>query len=128
MLGAVAMTPFAMYFDSPAPMSKTVPVTGRVTCSGRPLPDTILCLDRNGGHSAYAPLEADGKFRILNMNWTEEGATPGKYRAHLFTHSSGPEFPAKYRDPETSGIELDVTTGWNHFDIDLQQSPCEAPR
>jgi hypothetical protein len=128
MLGAVAMAPFTLYLDLPARVSGPVPVTGRVTCSGRPLIDTTICLDRGGLHSAYAQIRADGSFRVINMTLDEDGALPGRYHAHLYTHSRGPEFPSKYRDTETSGIELDVAPGWNHFYIDLSGSPDDSPR
>jgi hypothetical protein len=128
MLGAVAMTPFALCLDSPARLSRTAPVTGRVTYSGRPLYDATICLDTDGHHSAYAPLQADGSFRLINMTSMDGGAVPGRYHAHLYTHSKGPKFPSKYRDPETSGIELRVVPGWNDFRIDLSSSPGDPSR
>ncbi len=120
MLGAVALSPFALCLGSPAaPEGRYSPVTGRVTYLGRPLGNMIICLDSNGQHSAYAPLQADGTFHLLNMNWIYDGVLPGRYRAHLFTDPSGPKLPSKYRDPATSGIELDVASDWNDFRIDL---------
>jgi hypothetical protein len=128
MLGAVAMSPFALCLDSPARVSGMVPITGRVTYAGRPLGDAIMCLDRNDLHVAFAPLQADGSFRVVGMSWDEEGALPGRYCAHMYTHTGGPKFPSRYGDPRTSGIELDVEPGWNHFHISMQDSPGEPPR
>jgi hypothetical protein len=127
MLGAVAMSPFALCFDPPVRVVHNAPVTGSVTYAGRPFNDATICLDMNGQHSAYALLQADGSFRVISMTWIDDGALPGRYRAHLYTHLHGPKFPSKYRDTQTSGIELDVAPGWNHFLIDLQDSPGDPP-
>jgi hypothetical protein len=128
MLGAVAMTPLALCLDSPAHVSRNAPVTGRVTYAGRPLNHATICLDAKGLHAAYALLRADGSFRIINMTMDEDGALPGRYRVHLYNDLSGPKIPSKYRDPATSGIELEVGPGWNHFSIDLVSCPDEPPR
>lgn len=128
MLGAVAMSPFALCLDVPVPISRTVPVTGRVTYSGRPLDDAIICLDAGDAHTAYAPLQPDGSFRVVGMTWGDDGALPGRYRAHVYTHTNGPKFPSKYGDTKTSGIELDVVPGWNDFQIELHPSADDSPR
>lgn len=119
-LGFVALSPFALCIDPPIPKVQTAPVTGRVTYSGRPLNDMTLCIDEGGLHSAYALLQTDGSFRLINQNLIAEGAMPGRYRAHLYTHDHGPKLPPRYGDPETSGIELEVVSGWNDFHIDLR--------
>jgi hypothetical protein len=118
-LGAVALSPFALCFGFPFPEVHLSPVTGRVTFSGRPVNDMIICVDSGGEHVAYGPLQADGTFRLINMNWLDTGALPGRYHAHLYTHANGPKLPSRYSDPETSGIEIDVASGWNDFDIEL---------
>jgi hypothetical protein len=128
MLGALAMSPFALFLGSPPHVSHTAPVTGRVTYSGRPFGDATICLDSNGQHSACALIQPDGSFRVVSMTWVDEGALPGHYRAHIYTHSKGPKFPSKYGNPRTSGIELDVAPGWNHFHIDLASSPDDPSR
>jgi hypothetical protein len=118
-LGAVAMAPFAFCFDAPVTVSRTVPVTGRVTYLGRPLGDLIICLDKDGEHSACAMLQADGSFRLININCGDEGAVPGRYRAHLAAHLAGSTFPSRYGDTATSGMELVIGPGWNEVRIDL---------
>ncbi len=118
-LTALALSPFALVFGSPIDEGHLSPITGSVTFAGRPVQDMTICLDTDGHHAAYGPLQADGSFRLNNMTWIDEGATPGHYRAHLYTHQGGPELPAKYHDPETSGIEVNVASGWNDFRIDL---------
>jgi hypothetical protein len=119
-LTAVALSPFALVFGAPVEENHLSPITGCVTFSGRPVQDMTICLDTDGEHAAYGSLQADGTFRLTSMIWIGEGAMTGHYRAHLlYTHRGRPELPAKYRDPATSGIEVDVATGWNDFRIDL---------
>ena len=125
MFGAVAMSPFVVFLGSPPPILDNVPVTGRVTWSGRPLGDSTICLDADGQHSASALLQSDGTFRVFRMTGIAERPSPGRYQAHLYTHADGPKFHSKYRDPRTSGIELEVAPGWNHFHIDLASSPSD---
>lgn len=127
MLGAVALWPFALCIDPPSGATSTVPVTGHVTYSGHPLSDATICLDSGGDHTAYASLQPDGSFHVASMTWTDAGAMPGHYRAHVYTHANGPTFPAKYWSSKTSGIELDVAPGWNDFRIELQPAAAETP-
>ena len=119
-LTAAALSPFALCFASmESGGAHLSPVTGRVTISGRPASDMIICLDSGDLHCAFGALEADGTFQLNNMRWIEGGAEPGRYRAHLYTRAGGPEIPAKYGDPKTSGILIDVASDWNDFFIEL---------
>ena len=119
-LGAAALSPFALCFASPtSEQTNLSPVTGRLTIAGRPAGDMTLCLDEGDLHSAYGALEHDGTFRLSNMRWIDDGAVPGRYRAHLLTHVDGVEVPSRYRDSKTSGIVIDIAAGWNDFRIDL---------
>src|SRR5262249_29459375 len=120
MLGAAALSPIALRLTGPISQGPPSEVTGRVTFAGRPVSDMTLCLDAHGQHSAYALLREDGTFRLISVTWTDGGAQPDHYRAHLYTHKDGPQMPAKYADPATSGIELEIVSGWNDFQIDLQ--------
>ncbi len=119
MLGAAALSPFALCLGSPILQEPPSEVTGRVTFAGRPVSDMTLCLDAHGQHSAYALLGDDGTFRLTSVTWTEGGARPDHYRAHLYTHKDGPPMPTRYADPATSGIEIEIASGWNDFRIDL---------
>ncbi len=45
-------------------------------------------------------------------------------RGHYFpdsqyTHRQGPTLPAKYGDPKTSGVEIEIDTDWSDLNIDL---------
>ena len=75
-LGIAAFSPFVLMFESSSPSSTPSDVTGRVTYSGHPLNDAIICLDSEGGiHSAFGSLSgSDGTFRLLNFGWGITGA------------------------------------------------------
>ena len=90
-----------------------------MTYSGRPLNDMTICLDSDGLHSAFCTLKSDGSFRLLSINEARVGAFRGRYHAHLYSHPGGPSLPAKYGDPETSGVELEIDTDWSDLHIDL---------
>jgi hypothetical protein len=119
-LGVVALSPFALCFGSPMPAEPPSDVNGRVTVGGRPASDMTICLDVGGQHAAYGALRADGTFHLDSMIWPDGGALPGCYHAHLYTHKDGPKFPAKYADPATSGIEIEIASGRNDFEIELE--------
>ncbi|MGP0064818.1 MAG: hypothetical protein ACLQGP_14625 [Isosphaeraceae bacterium] len=119
-LGIAAFSPFALIFDSSDSKYTLSDVTGRVTYSGRPLSDVIICLDTEGGvHSAFGSLGPDGSFRLLNMDAGSVGAFPGRYHAHLYNHSQASNLPEKYSNPKTSGIEIEIDSDWSDLHIDL---------
>ncbi len=118
-LGALALSPFALAFGS-FESPHLSPVTGRVTLDGRPVQDMTLCLDMDGHHAAFGQLGANGRFDLSNMTWADRGALPGRYHAHLYTHSNGPTLPGKFSSPDTSGVEVEVAPDWNDFDIELR--------
>jgi hypothetical protein len=119
-LTATALSPFALCFASTESRGVHLsPVTGRVTISGRPVNDMIICLDSGGVHCAYGWLGGDGTFQLSHIRWGDGGAVPGRYRAHLYSSTGGSEIPSRYRDPATSGIEINVAADWNDFRIDL---------
>jgi hypothetical protein len=118
-LSVIALSPFALAFGSTPREDHLSPITGSVTLSGRPMNDMFICIDSDGQHIAYGTLADDGTFCLHNMAGYDSGAMPGHYRAHLFTHTHGPKLPSRYLDPKTSGLEMDVATGWNDFRIEL---------
>ena len=99
-LAAFAMAPFTLFLGSPTEVSHTVPVTGRVRYSGRPLNDATICLDVDGQHSAYAMLEPDGSFRVVSMTWIDEGVAGPLSCASLHARER-PEIPFEiWRSPD----------------------------
>ena len=120
LLGVTLLSPFALCFASmESSRVRLSPVAGKLTIAGRPASDMFICLDSGGVHTAYGMLGDDGSFRLRTVRWFDGGAEPGRYHAHLYTHANGAEIPAKYRNPETSGIVIDVDSDWNEFHIDL---------
>jgi hypothetical protein len=119
-LGIAFFSPFVLCLDFSNPERETLSdVTGRVTYSGRPLNDMTICLDLDGLHSAFSTLKSDGSFRLLCLTGRRAGAFRGRYHAHLYSNPGGPSLPAKYVNPDTSGLELEIATDWNDFKIDL---------
>jgi hypothetical protein len=115
-----AASPFALVFAS-AETSRVAlsHVTGRVTVSGQPFNDTMICLDSGGTHCAFGWVGSDGTFQLSNMRSADGGAEPGRYHAHFFSPAGGRSIPSQYGDPKTSGIEINVANDWNDFRIDL---------
>lgn len=124
-LSAIALSPlplaycFGIEAKAPTATVEVAPVTGRVTVAGRPYGGVLLCLDAGTDHLAFGMVDHDGTFRLCNMRTNDDGAEPGRYRAHLYAPFDGREVPKKYRDPATSRIELDIAPGPNEFRIDL---------
>jgi hypothetical protein len=124
-LTAFALSPLtlALSFGSPQPANpELAPVTGHLTIAGKPAADVFICIDSSPSgncHEGFSWVHAGGSFRLGNMQWFEGGVPPGHYYVHLYTQAGGPEIPARYLDQKTSGIELDVASGWNDFHIDL---------
>ena len=73
-IGIAAFSPFVLCLDFSSPQKTLSDVTGRVTYSGRPLNDTIICLDSDGVHSAFSTPNPDGSFRLLSMTEYRVGA------------------------------------------------------
>ena len=120
-LAIIFFSPFALILASPQSKVSRSGVTGRVTCSGRPLSDVMICLDAEGGdHSAFGPLGSDGSFQLLSMRDGCPGTAPGRYHAHLYTTAQGAKLPAKYRSTQTSGLEIEIESDWNELDIELE--------
>ena len=120
-IGIVGFSPFLLYLDFPTsqgskPLSD---VTGRVTYSGHPVSEMTICLDLGDAHSAFSSLKSDGSFRLYSMQENTTGAYRGRYHAHLYSHLNGPTLPAKFADPKTSGVEIEIDADWNELKIEL---------
>ncbi len=118
-LGAV-LTPLALADPLGPAMGPAglAPVTGRVNLEGHPLGHVMICFD-SGDHAAQGWLGADGSFS-LHSHGRGEGVAPGKYRVHIFPNPGGWSLPAKYRDPGTSGLDVEVAPDWNDYSFDLR--------
>jgi hypothetical protein len=115
---AAVSSPF-LYNELVNPRVGLSDVTGRVTYSGHPITSAFICLNsESGNHSAVGKLGADGTFRLHCVPGSP-GAFPGLYHAYLYSRQGGASLPAKFRDPHTSGLEIDIAPGWSDLNIDL---------
>jgi len=118
-LGIAAFSPLALCYESMNPRVTRSDVTGRVTYSGRPLTGATICMDsESGNHSAVGKLGSDGSFRLESVSG-RVGAFPGLYHAYLLSRKGDTSLPAKFRDPHTAGLEIEIASGWSDLNIDL---------
>jgi hypothetical protein len=119
-------------------------VTGKLTMAGKPLAvgTAVSFMQMEKGFLAFGQTDAEGKFEVNSWNG---GAMPvGKYKVMIapptanlpdpnsvspeeaFDHPElldpvvKAEFPKKYRDTQTSGLEYEIKEGANDFQIDLK--------
>jgi hypothetical protein len=115
--------------------AKPVPVSGRVYYQGKPLAGGTIVFtpdpERGGsGPMAFAEIKADGGFTL--HTGTEFGAVAGWHRVTVAAAPppatvpgapaprGGTPLPAKYSDPERSGLHQEVKAGLaNTIDLRL---------
>jgi hypothetical protein len=118
----------------------TIPVRGKVTFNGGPMPTSGVVhftpVESFGGHPlrpAWANFGVDGNYNVASFA-DVEGLYPGKYEAHLHCWKvprtmEGPtavsHLPAKYTKANTSELKLTVEEGSSgkEFNIDVQGAP-----
>jgi hypothetical protein len=101
-------------------------VHGRVTFQGQPVSGgaSLLFVNAEAGTYIVAKLDEDGRYRVEMAEG--HGLPPGRYAVGVRPPDLAPNFPSipkKYRDPKTSGLELDLTSKGAIFDIDMQPRP-----
>ena len=112
---------------------------GKLTMGKKPLkPGTqVVFMHPEKGYASFGTTDAEGNFKITSFN---DGQLPiGKYQVMIQAPAgedpdsktaeemmapqtgelSQAEFPFKYRQTSTSGLEYEVKTGPNSFEIDL---------
>ena len=108
-------------------------VHGTVKFQGTPVKSGIVFFDggANGVHMT-ANVDENGAYRVSMAKGF--GLPPGSYRVAVYpfvtdlpigstarpTGRKFPEFPLKYRKPETSRLTLEVVLGDNLYDIDMK--------
>jgi hypothetical protein len=121
-LGEENVIPFDLKSEKKAPDKKPDEkgdVEGKVTYKGAPLPGGTVTFV--GGKGSFpAPLKEVGTYSVKAL-------PVGEYRIAVETESvkakKGPRFvaiPAKYADPDTSGLTVKVTKGKQTHDIVLE--------
>ncbi|MBN2578924.1 MAG: hypothetical protein JXB10_08030 [Pirellulales bacterium] len=114
-------------------------ITGTVTLDGKPLHiGTVTLYPVQSGPLAYGSIQSDGTYKIVTGG--TKGLNSGEYKVGVLaidtpvgTHQGkGPPplgkilTPQRYRDPETSGLKITVTSGSNRYDIALHSSAQPA--
>lgn len=95
-----------------------VPVTGRVTFHGYPVPGGVIAFtpDRERGQSGpagHARLAPDGSFQL-----PDGGLPPGWYRVTIA--SLDVSLPSRYRDPDLANLSREIkSAGGNRVDVML---------
>ena len=120
--------------------AKMAAVTGTVTFKGQPLANAqVNFAPVAGGPIATGQTDASGKFQ-LGTNSINDGALVGKHKVGVIargpnrplrpgevgsgmpgdTTPGDPLIPAKFFDPQTSGLEREVVRGSNDFQLQLE--------
>ncbi|MGC4006021.1 MAG: carboxypeptidase-like regulatory domain-containing protein [Pirellulales bacterium] len=122
---------------------KTVAVGGRVTLDGKPVADAgVLFTPDRKGPTAAARTAADGTFTLKTGKL--DGAAPGVYRVAIQKEevvgnqvdAKGEEIadarttikhgvPARYADPATSGLTLEIKEATTDADFSLTSKAAE---
>lgn len=122
----------------------TVPVSGTVTYQGEPVEGAMVMFIPEGDwRAASGRADADGRFHLSTLA-PSDGAMVGSYKVTISKTevsasresdeapppSRNPEWPpitatelvpVKYKRPETSGLEVEVTSnGENDFSFELE--------
>ncbi len=122
---------------------QTYPATGTVTYNGQPVSEaTVLLISTtSGGRGASGMTDASGNFTLTTFE-AGDGALPGSYKVRITKTivedapaepgeptAPGEEpnmgtqkdlIPAKYKDPNESGLTADVKEGPNTFTFELK--------
>lgn len=118
---------------------RMAPVVGRVTFKGQPVTGGAMIMFEDGPRGNYmtAKFDADGKYRVVMADGY--GLPLGKYKAAILPppyHLTAdfidkhkgksphlamfPNIPLKYRDPEKSGLVLELTSAGAKFDVNME--------
>jgi len=117
-------------------------ITGKLTLLGKPIAagTAVSFMQMEKGFLAFGLTDEEGKFEVKSWN---NGQMPvGKYKVMIapaavppaknltpeeaFDHpelvepATKADFPKKYRDTQTSGLEYEIKEGPNDFEIDLK--------
>jgi hypothetical protein len=113
---------------------ETLPVSGKVSYHGKPLPRGTITFQSDGGHSATGQIGEGGQYKLSTFG-EEDGAVPGHHRVLVIANDgdehmmpgSSPGYkkptdlvPKKYGKLETSGLEETVSKEKQAYDIDIK--------
>lgn len=135
----VAIVVIAAFFHG-TPMAN---VTGRVTYQGRPVIWGSVVIAGKDGRTAAGPIKPDGTFAVTgaptdavsvavvsrdpllqtwatNIKESRNRPTAKAFSASPVDRKKWFPLPAKYEDPENSGVTAKLKSGDNEFNVDLQ--------
>jgi hypothetical protein len=115
------------------PHPPTVPVEGKVTYEGKPLPKGTVTFQPDGGRPAVGEIQPDGTYRLSTFG-DKDGAIAGTHKVMIISNTgdsskmpSTPGYvtpkdliPKKFGDLRTSGLEVSVSKDKKSYDFDLK--------
>ncbi len=119
---------------SPSEHPETVPVQGKVTYKGAPVPQGTITFESDSGPLATGQIQPDGTYKLSTFN-EGDGAVPGHAKVFVVANTADPTLmpgsspgyktpkdlvPKKYSNSATSGLEANVTKDGPPIDFDLK--------
>jgi hypothetical protein len=118
---------------SEPPTPPTVPVRGKVTYQGQPVPKGTVTYQPTSGRPASGEIQPDGTYQLSTFG-SKDGAVAGTYKIIIIANSGDPSkmpstpgyvppkdlVPKKYSSLETSGLEMTVSEDKTSYDLDLK--------
>jgi hypothetical protein len=113
---------------------ETVPVQGKVTYHGQPVPKGTITFQPDDGQTATGEIQPDGTYRLGTFA-EKDGAVPGHHKVMIIANDADPTkmpgsspgykppkdlVPKKYSQLETSGLEATVTKEKTAYDFELK--------
>ncbi|HEY7329804.1 MAG TPA: group 1 truncated hemoglobin [Gemmataceae bacterium] len=90
----------------------TARIEGKVTYQGKPVAGGTITFAAKSGLAFSGVLAADGSY-VLRVK-------PGEYKVAIDTKAKIPQVPAKYADPDKSGLTITIQERKQTYDIALQ--------
>jgi hypothetical protein len=98
-------------------------VTGRVTHKGKPVANAIVMFIPQSGIGAGGATKEDGTYELTSKAMGD-GARIGACKVAVLAADPLNKpigIPARFMDPEQSGLTADVQKGMNVFDFDIPE-------
>jgi hypothetical protein len=114
---------------------ETVPIRGKVSYKGKPLSKGTIVFRSDRGQTAVGEIQPDGTFRLGTFA-NNDGATLGHHRISIIAKDFNPSLmpgtspgysppaellPGKYNQPDTSGLEAEVSKEKTELEFDLKE-------
>jgi hypothetical protein len=115
------------------PRPATVPVQGKVTYQGQPVPKGTITFQAASGEAAVGEIQPDGTYTLSTFK-EKDGAIPGAHKVMIVANTGDPTkmpstpgyvvpkdlIPQKYASLETSGLEITVSKDKPSYDFELK--------